>query len=214
MTALHFIQYPFQKDHRPCLPAGLVVSSLSLAGRGRLFLQGKTIIKMNHHFTLRRGSQLLATLLLFVQSHLLFADGHQAKNKAFPTRKSSMMQVFDFGFDLKSYKFDATQTGGTTYGATDYPTYAGQTIAMKGVCIGWTGSIMGSMIDTDQGFRFGDLVGARLDQGVGRQENYLRETKINGDDKKWNSSTYYGRIDFLLGLQTEKQPGCGYAAFL
>lgn len=152
----------------------------------------------------RTGSQRLATLLLLLlQAQFIFAGTHHSTQKSFPRRKSGMLQYFDFGFDIKNYSADVVRRGGNTYGAADRPQYSGNSMALKGVCISWNGSILGSFIDTDQGFRVGDLVGVRLDQGPVKQDSYFRETQTNGTvkEEKWSSTKYYGRVDFDLGIQ-------------
>lgn len=106
-----------------------------------------------------------------------------------------MMQRFEFGLDRKYYSTDARG-----YNAA-IPT-SGNAYTLTGISIDWVGSIIGSFMDQDDGFRFGDLVGCRLDQGPGKEESYYTEQTASGvQEVRKNASTYYGRVDFSLGIQ-------------
>lgn len=174
---------------------GPEVSSLSpISGRTSLFRGA---------FSSQMKTSFLSLVLLFHCVSLSAVAAPAPKGKAFPSRKSSLLQCFDFGFDVKRYTLEASQTGGGLYGSTGMNMQTGETLNMKGVCISWTGSLLGSLIDTDQGFRFGDLVGGRLDQGPGKQFKFSKGYSTSGKpaDQKWNRSFYYGRVDLYLGAQ-------------
>lgn len=179
----------------PARPQGLVVSSLSAVLRCQLpFLNFSTSMFSISIF--RTGSHLLATSFIFLQLISTSAEGKAPQLKGFPHRKSSMMQRFEFGFDRKYYSADTR-----SYNAPTARPTSGNSYTLTGVTLDWVGSIIGSLMDQDDGFRFGDLVGGRLDQGPGKVESYYTAAPGSGDNEMKQSSTYYGRVDFSLGVQ-------------
>lgn len=109
-----------------------------------------------------------------------------------------MMQRFEFGLDNKWLISNVDQYSGTTALSSRYNTQK-----LTGVSLDYTGSILGTLMDTDQGFRFGDLLGIRLDQGVSknRQENGFNQQFPQYKGDTIGSTGYYGRIDLDFGVQ-------------
>lgn len=135
--------------------------------------------------------------ILFFQLATAFAGGKTYQLKSFPGRKSSMLQRFEFGFDRKYYSADTRSDNVISQRPT-----AGNSYTLTGISLNWVGSIIGSFMDQDDGFRFGDLVGGRLDQGPGKEEVYYTVLPGSGEENmNKNRSTYYGRVDFSLGIQ-------------
>lgn len=188
-----------QNQKRGVWPArswGLVVSSLSDALRRQLpFLLLKK--PMTSTSILSRVYWWPTAALFFFQIAAVWAFDAKPNQRTFPSRKSAMLQRFEFGFDRKHYSLDAQSNQGQGTGSR-----SGNSYQLRGISLDWVGSIVGSFTDQEDGFRFGDLVGCRLDQGPGKVESYYTEQSASGNGEvRKNNSTYYGRVDFSLGIQ-------------